>query len=72
MASKPRISRFFAENQIVYSSVFDKYYFARKVEMLDGGMRRVVGKKYDVTDAIAAIKASVNAGKKRKRAGGSK
>lgn len=76
MASKPKVSRFFAENQLVFSSVYDRYYFARKVELLGGGLRRVIGQKHDVTDSVRAIVANVIArakvAKKRKRAGGSK
>lgn len=45
----------YARNVVLQSPLTGCYYFCTKVELLGGGMNRVVGKKVDVTESMKAL-----------------
>lgn len=45
----------YAYNVVLQSPFTGDYWFCPKVELLGGGMNRVIGKKYCVTDSMQAL-----------------
>lgn len=45
----------YVHNQVVKSILDDRYYFAKKMEVIAEGTFLVVGKKVDVTESVQAL-----------------
>lgn len=56
----------FARNRVVCSDISNppRYYFVAKLELLENGMARVVGKKIDVTESVESLIANAKRRKK--------
>jgi hypothetical protein len=54
------------ERDVVCLGLSGRYYYCAKVEVLPNGMRKVIGRKRDVTASIEALLKNRHGAKKRK------